>query len=165
MGYLHFWTDKINSKTPLESNLGCTMHLNNTRDITMHRDIWNYSLMLVNWVFLFLYVGWTTPGLIPLTPLSTSMRCAMRYISCIRYGTMGKAGRSQTPLMVCFNFFESFCESPRQFYELAPSATSYIPICVRGQIALLCNLWRRLLHARLECFSHKTEAASGSTKS
>ena len=101
IGYLHYWTAKKSKTIPLVSNLGCNMHLNKIRNLKMHIESWNDSLMLVNWMFLFLYVGWTTLGLILLTPRYTSRKCEKIYLSCVRYENMGKEGHSQTPLMIC----------------------------------------------------------------
>ena len=100
MDHLHFCTAKMNSKISLGSNLGFTMNFNRASKLAMHRESSNYLLMFVNWMFLFMYVGCTTLGLIPLTQHSTSRRCAMRYTSCVRYGRIGKAGHSRTPLRI-----------------------------------------------------------------
>ena len=99
-GPLTFWTAKNNSTITLVSNLVCTMYLNRTRKLTIYRESCNDSLMLVNWMFLFLYVGWIAFGLILLTPRSTSRRCATRYISCVRYVRTVNTGRSRTPLRI-----------------------------------------------------------------
>ena len=66
----------------------------------MHGESWNNFFILVNWMFLFMYVRWTTLGLIPLTPRSTSRRCEMKYLSCVRYGRMGNSGHSMAPLSI-----------------------------------------------------------------
>ena len=57
MGKLNYWTAKKSSNIPLGYNLGCIMRLNRMRKLTMYGESCNNSLMLVNWVFLFLYVG------------------------------------------------------------------------------------------------------------
>ena len=101
MGHIIFWTAKMNSTIPLEYNLRCTIHFKSVRNFTMHGEVWNNFSMLVNWMFIFLYVGWTTLGLIPMAPRSTSRRCETRYLSCVRYGSMGKAGYSRKPLKIC----------------------------------------------------------------
>ena len=100
-GPLAFLDSQDNLTIPLGSNVGCTMHFNMMRNLMMHGDIWNILSMLVDWMFLFLYVLWTTLELIPLTPRSTYRMCAMRYLSSVRYGRMVKSGRSQTTLRIC----------------------------------------------------------------
>ena len=59
------------------------------------------SLMLVNLMFSFLYVRQTTLVLILPTPRSTSKMCVLRYISCVRYGSMVMSELSRTPLNIC----------------------------------------------------------------
>ena len=93
MGHLHSWTSKKSSMIPLGSNLGCIIRLNRMMKLTMHEESWNDQLMLVNWMYLFLNVGWTTLVLILLTPRSKSKGCVMRYLSCVRYGMMRNSGR------------------------------------------------------------------------
>ena len=100
MGHSYFWTANMNATIPLESNLGCTITLNRMKKLTIHGDIWNDSSMLVICMFLFLYVGWTTLGQITPTQRSTSRMFATRYFSRVRYGMIGKAGRSRTPLIM-----------------------------------------------------------------
>ena len=100
MGHLNFWTANKSSTIPLGYKLGCIICLNRMRNLTMHRDSWRYLLILVNWMFLFLYVGWNMLVLKMLTPCSTFNSCAMISLSCVRYGRMGKSGRSGTPLKI-----------------------------------------------------------------
>ena len=151
------------STIPLGSNLGYTVHLNRMINIKVHEESWNDLLMLVNWMFLFLYVGWTTLGLIPLTPHFMSRTCAIIYLSCVRYGRMGKSWRSRTPLIISIKNIWIIQWVFQTMIPFGPSATPYIPICVRGWISSSCNFCGRHPHARFECSSHKIEAASGST--